>query len=105
MRNKFLYLTQPFRLIITGTSEGGKSCFLAKLLLNIIKDLRKNYMFIHRLYITIYNEKNKYFTDFIPINIMENILNEEVLDPMIDEIVNDEKFRKSETELESYESK
>ena len=40
----------------------------------------------------------------IPINIIPNILNEEDIDVVIDEIVNDKDFEKSDTEIETHES-
>ena len=46
----------------------------------------------------------KCFSNYIPINIIPNILNEEDLDIVIEEIVNNEDFEKSNTEIETYES-
>ena len=46
----------------------------------------------------------KCFSDYIPLNVIPNILNEEVVDLVIDEIVNDKDFKKSDTEREIYES-
>ena len=44
------------------------------------------------------------FNSYIPIHIIPNILNEEDFDIVIDQIVNNEEFEKSNTEIETYES-
>ena len=41
---------------------------------------------------------------YIPINIIPNILNEEDIDVVIEEIVNNKDFEKSNTEKKTYES-
>ena len=46
----------------------------------------------------------KCFTNYIPIHIIPNISNEEDIDEVIQEIVNDKDFEKSDTEKETYES-
>ena len=46
----------------------------------------------------------KCFKNFLPISIIQDILNGEDFDLIIEEIVNDENFEKSETEMETFES-
>ena len=46
----------------------------------------------------------KCFSNYIPIHILPNILNEEDLDVVIEDIVNNKDFEKSDTEIETYES-
>ena len=43
-------------------------------------------------------------SNYIPIQIIPNILNEEDIDVVIDELVNNKDFEKSNTEIETYES-
>ena len=65
----------------------------------------KNYISIHHLYIKIFFHRlNKCFNNFIPKNFIQNTLNEEVVDSIIEQIVNDENFEKSEIEIEKYKS-
>ena len=45
------------------------------------------------------------FNNYVPINIIPNILKEEDIDVVIDEIVGNKDFNKSDTEIETYESK
>ena len=44
------------------------------------------------------------FNNYIPIHIIKNILNEEDIDVVIEEIVNNKDFQKSDTEIETFES-
>ena len=46
----------------------------------------------------------KCFSNYIPINIISKVLNEEVFDKVIDEIVNNKDFEKSDTEIETYDT-
>ena len=46
----------------------------------------------------------KCFSNYIPIHIIPNNLNEEDIDLVIEEIVNKKDFEKSDTEIETYES-
>ena len=46
---------------------------------------------------------NKCFSNYIPIHILPNILNEEDIDVVIEEIVNNKDFQKSDTEIETFE--
>ena len=85
-------------------SECGKSVFLTNLILNIINEYDKIYIYDPSLHQDIYQKLIKCFSNFIPINIIPNILNEEDLDVVIEEIVNNKDFQKSDTEIETYES-
>ena len=44
------------------------------------------------------------FSNYTPINIIPNILNEEYIDLVIEEIVNNKGFEKSDIEIQTYES-
>ena len=46
----------------------------------------------------------KFFNNYIPIHIIPTILKEKDIDIVSDEIVNNENFEKSDTEIETYES-
>ena len=102
--DKILYPNHPVRCIITGPSECGKSVFLANLILNIIIDYNKIYIYSPSLHQDLYQKLIKCFTNYIPINIIPNILNEEDIDIVIEEIVNNKDFQKSDTEIQTYES-
>ena len=52
----------------------------------------------------LYQKLNKCFSNYIPIHIIPNILNEEDIDVVTEELVNNKDFQKSNTELETYES-
>ena len=99
-----LYPTHPVRAIITGPSECGKSYFLTNLILNIINEYDKNYIYSPSLHQDLYQNLIKCFSNYIPIHIIPNILNEEDIDIVIGEIVNNKDFEKSDTEVETYES-
>ena len=101
---EFLYLTLPVRCIIPGTSECGKPVFLAKLILNNINEFDKIYIYSASLHQDLYQNFIKCFSIYIPIHKIPNILNEEDIDIVIDEVVNNEEFEKSDTERETYES-
>ena len=62
------------------------------------------YISIHLVFIKIYQKLNKCFHNYIPIHIIPNILNEGDIDVVIDEIVNNKDFEKSNAEIETYES-
>ena len=101
---KFLYPTHPFRCIITGPSNVGKSVFLINLILNIINEYDKIYIYSPSLHQDLYQKLIKCFSNQIPIHIIPNILNEEDIDIVIEEIVNNKEFQKPNTEIETYES-
>ena len=101
---KILYTNHPLRCIITGPSECGKSVFLTNLILNIINEYDKIYIYSTSLHQDLYQKLFKCFSNFIPINIIPNILNGEDINVVIEEIVNNKDFEKSGTEKETYES-
>ena len=100
----FLHPTHPVRCIITGPSECGKSVFLTNLILNIINEYDKIYIYSPSLHQDLYQKLFKCFTNYIPIHIIPNTLNEEDIDVVIEEIVNNKDFQKLDTEIETYES-
>ena len=102
--DKILYPTHPVRCIITGPSECGKSVFLRNLILNIINDYDKIYIYSPTLYQDLYQKLIKCISNYMPINIIPNILNEEDIVIVIEEIVNNKDFEKSDTEIKTYES-
>ena len=104
MIDKILYPQHPVRFIITGPSSVGKSFFLTKLILNIINEYNKIYIYSPSLHQDLYHKLFKCFSNYIPIHIIPNILNEEDIDIVIEEIVNNKDFEKSDTETETYES-
>ena len=99
---KFLYPTHPLRCIITGLSISGKSVYLTNLILNFINEYDKIYTYSPILHQNLYQKLIKCFSNYIPIHIIPNILNEEDIDLAIDEIINNEDFEKSDTEIETY---
>ena len=101
---KILYPTHPVRCIITGPSNVGKSVFLTNLILNIINEFDKIYIYSPSLHQDLYQKLIKCFSNYIPIHIIPNILNGADIDIVIDEIVNNKDFEKSNTEIETYES-
>ena len=101
---KFLYPSHPVRCIIAGPSNVGKSYFLTILLLNIINEYDRIYIYSPSLHQDLYQELIKCFTNYIPIRIIPKILNEEDIDIVIEEIVNNKDFEKSGTEIETQES-
>ena len=101
---KFLYPTHPVRCIITGLSSSGKSLFLTMIILNNINEYDKVYIYSPSLHQDFYQKLIKCFSNYIPIHIIPNILNEGDIDVVIDEIVNNKDFEKSDTETETDES-
>ena len=101
---KILYPTHPVRCIITGPSECGKSVFLTNLILNIINEYDKLYIYSPSLHQDLYQKLIKCFSNYIPINIIPNILNEEDIDIVIEEIVNNKDFEKSDCEIETFDN-
>ena len=99
---KFLYPKHPVRCIITGPSECGKSVFLTNLILNIINEYDKIYIYSPSLHQDLYQKLSKCFSNYIPIHIIPNILNEGKMDEVIQEIVNNKDFQKSDTEIQTF---
>ena len=68
--------------------------------MNMIKYTSFHQVFTKKLY----QKLIKCFSNYIPIHIIPNILNEEDIDVVVDEIVNNEELEKSDAEIETYES-
>ena len=101
---KILYPTHPVRCIITVPSECGKSVFLTNLILKIIKEYDKIYIYSPSLHQDLYQKIVKCFSNYIPIHIIPNFLSEEDIDIVIEEIVNNKDFQKSDTEIETFDN-
>ena len=101
MMEKILYPNHPFRLILTRPSECGKSVFLKNLILNIINESDKIYIYSPSLHQDLYQKIIKCFSNCISSHILPNILYEEDIDIVIEEICNDKVFQKSDTEIET----
>ena len=101
---KLLYPNHPVRSIITGPSKCGKSVFLTKLISNIFNEYDRIYIYSPSLRQDLYQKLIKCFSNSIQINIIPYTLNEEDIDVVIDEIVNNKEFEKSDNEIETYES-
>ena len=101
---KFLYPTHLVRCIITRPGGCGKSAFLTNSILNTINEYDKKHIYSPSLHQDLYQKLIKCFTNYIPIRIIPNILNEKVIGIVIDEIVKNKDCEKSDTELEIYES-
>ena len=78
--------------------------FLTNLILNIINEDDKIYINSPSLHQDVYQKIIKRFSNYIPIHIIQNFLNEEDIDIVIAEIVENKDFEKSDTEIETYES-
>ena len=101
---KILYPNHPVRCIITGPSECGKSVFLTNLILNIINEYDKIYIYSPSLHQDLYQRLFKCFSNYIPIHIIPKILNEEDIDIVIEEITDNKNFEKSNTEIETFDN-
>ena len=101
---KILYPTHPCRVIITGPSNVGKTYFLTNIILNIINEYDKIYIYSPSLHQDLYQRLIKCFSNYIPIHIIPNILNEEDIDILIDELVNNKDFEKSDIEIETFDN-
>ena len=101
---KILYPNHPCRCIITGPSNIGKTYFLTNIILNIINEYDKIYIYSPSLHQDLYQRLIKCFSNFIPIHIISNILNEEDIDIVIKEIINNNDFEKSDIEIETYDN-
>ena len=101
---KLLYPNHPLICIITGPSECGQSVFLTNLILNMINEFDKIYVYSPSLHQDLYQKLNKCFNIHIPIDIIQKNLNEHDRDLVIEEVINNKDFEKSDTEIETYES-
>ena len=99
---KILYPTYPVRCIITGPSCGGKSYFLTNLILNIINEYEKIYIYSPSLHQDLYQKLIKCFSNHITIHKKPNILNEEDIDIVMEEIINNKDFQESDIEIETF---
>ena len=104
MLEKIFYPNHPAGVFITGLAECGKSVFLTNLFLNIINEYEKISIFSPSLHQDLYQKLIICVSNYIPIHIIPNILNEEDLDVVIDEICSDEDLENSDTEMKTYES-
>ena len=84
--------------------ECGKSVFLTNLILNIINDYDKIYIYSPSLHQDLYQKLINCFSNYIPIHIFPIIFNGEDIDIVIDEIVNNKDFQKSDTEIETFDN-
>ena len=101
---ELLYPQHPLRCIICGPSNSGKSVFLINLILNIINKYDKIHIYSPSLHQDLCQKIIKCFSNYIPIHIIPNIINEEDIDIVIEEIVNNEDFEKSVTEIETFDN-
>ena len=101
---KILYPSHPCRCIITGPSNVGKSVFLPILILNIINEYDKIYIYSPSLHQNLYQKIIKCFSNYIPIHIISNNLNEVDIDIVIEEVINNNDFKKSDTEIETFDN-
>ena len=88
MMEKLLYPQHPFRCIITGPSNAGKSVFLTNSILNNNKEYDKIYIYSPSLHQDLYQKLIKCFSKYIPINIIPNFSNEEYIDLLTEELIN-----------------
>ena len=101
---KYLYPSHPVKCIITGPSECGRSLFLTNLILKIINEYDKIYIYSPSLHQDFYHKLIICFSNYIPIHINPKILNAEVIDIVFEDIVNNKDFDKSDTEIETYDN-
>ena len=81
-----------------------KSVLLTNLVLNIINEFDKIYIYSPSLHQDLYQKLINCFSNYIPIHIIPNILNEEDIDIVIDEVVNTKDFEKSDTKTETFDN-
>ena len=98
--DNFLYRTHAVRCIICGPSSSGKSVFLTNLILNTINEHEKIYIHSPFLHEDINRKLYQSFSNYIPNNLIRNILNEKEIDLLIEEKVKNKDFQKSDTEIE-----
>ena len=102
--DKKLYPTHPVRVLVAGPSECGKSCTSKNLILNNIKDFGKIYVYSPSLHEQFYQKLFNCYNNITPIKVFQDTLKEEDLDYLIEGLVNNENFEKSEREKESFET-
>ena len=101
---EFLYPQHPVRFIITGPSECEKSYFLTNLTLNNFNEYEKYYVSSLSLHQDLYQKLIKCFTIYRPIHNIPNTRNEEDIYLVFDEVVSDKDFKKSNIEVEIFET-
>ena len=69
-----------------------------------INESDKFYIYSPSLHQDLYQKIIKCFSNYIPIHIIANILNEEDIDIVVEEKVNNKDFEKSDTEMETFDS-
>ena len=89
----FLYTNHPLRCIICGPNSSGKSVFPTNLILNFIKEYEKIYINSPSFHQDFHQKIFKCFKNFIPINIIPNILNEKDIDIVIEETFNNKDLK------------
>ena len=100
---KFSDAKHPLRSIITGPSECGKSYFVTNSISDDINKLDKIYIiYSPSLHQDLYQKLIKCFSNYIPIHIIPNIINEKDTDFVIEERVNNKDSKRTDTE--TYES-
>ena len=82
----------------------GKKLFLNKFIFYFINEYNKIYIYSYSLHQDLYQKLFKYFSIYIPIHIIPNFFNEEGFHTVIDELVNNKDFEKSDCEIGTYES-
>ena len=102
--DKYLYLQHPLRCFNIEPRSVEKSWFLTIVRLNNINEYEKIYIYSPSLHQALYQKLIKFFTNFIPLHIIPNILNEEDIDLFTLKIANDKDFYKSDKEIETYDS-
>ena len=101
---KCLYPNHPLPCIKCGPSNVGKSVLLINWILNIINKSDRINIYSPSLYQDLYQKLINCFTNYIPIQRIPKTLKEEDTDLVIEEVINNEDFQKSDTEIETYES-
>ena len=66
--------------------------------------MEKKHLYSPSLHQDLYQKIIEYFRNYIPVNIIPNIVHDEDIDLVIDEIVNDKDFEISETQMETFKS-
>ena len=101
---KILYPSHPLKCIITGPSNTGKTYFSTNIILNIINEYDIIYIYSPSLHQDLYQKLIKCFSNYIPIHIILNTLNEEDIDIVIEEVINNKDFEKSDIEIETFDN-